>query len=32
MNRHATLVRHRSWRLILAIATSNDDAQTDTRP
>ena len=27
MNPHATLVGHRSWRLILAIASSDDDAR-----
>jgi hypothetical protein len=27
MNRHATLVDRRAWRLILAVATNNDDAR-----
>ena len=26
MNRHATLVHHRAWRLILTVATGNEDA------
>ena len=27
MNRHATLVHHRAWRLILTVATGNEDAR-----
>ena len=27
MNRHATLVHHRAWQLILTVATGNEDAR-----